>query len=256
MLVAGASACTSDKPDATPTETVTIESKPVDAAAAVGTASQTTSSETRVSSLRTINVHGIGRVDETPDQVTVTLGVETSGPNASEALKENNAKAADLIKLLKERGVKDRDVQTSNLSIYPQYDNTGRRIERYTVNNTVTATIKDVKGAGALIDGAATAAGDAIRVNGLSFGVSELGPARQKARTAAVKDGRAQAEELAEAAGVKLGKLRMIQGSGSYAPPQPIAYAEAKMADASAVPLEAGSQQVTVEVDLVYDIED
>jgi uncharacterized protein YggE len=48
----------------------------------------------------------------------------------------------------------------------------------------------------------------------------------------------------------------MIQGSGSYAPPQPVAYAQAKMADASAVPLEAGSQQVTVEVDLVYDIED
>ena len=147
----------------------------------------------------------------------------------------------------------DKDVQTNNLSVSPQYDNAGRRIMGYVVNNSVTATLRDVKGAGALIDAAAGVAGDAIRVNSLQFGISDTAPGTTQARTAAVQDARKQAEQLATAAGVKLGKLRLIQSSSST-PPQPF-YAEQAVAKADSTPIEVGSQQISVAVDMVFDLD-
>ncbi len=204
--------------------------------------------------IRTINVHGTGIVTATPDKVIVTLGVETRSTTAAKALEENSAKAAELSKLLKGNGVAEKDLQTSNLSINPEYDPTGKRIQRYIVNNSVTATLRDIDGAGALINAAATVAGDAIRVNSLQFGVSEVGPAKDKARVAAVEDARKQAEQLAGAAGVKLGKLRVIQSSSSTMNP-PIAFDLAERSVAQPVPLAPGSQEISVEVDLAFDIE-
>lgn len=206
--------------------------------------------------VRTINVHGVGRASETPDQATVTMGVETNAATAQLALRENNTKAAELIALLKSSGVEDRFIQTSQLSVYPQFDNQGRKIVGYQVTNIVTATVKDVKKAGAVIDAAAGVAGDSIRIQSLSFGLSDSSEPLKRARTRAVEDARTQAEQLGAAAGVKVGALRTISSSSVSAPP--ILYQQnvsAKVASAdSSVPLEAGSAEVTAEVDLVFDL--
>ena len=256
----GLAGCTSDKPKTVPVETT------VETSAATPTNPTTTpavaagSTETQVSTehtIRTVNVHGVGKTSQAPDQVTVTMGVETLGATAAEALKANNEKATELIKVLKDRGVEDKHLQTSSLSIYPQYDTTGRRITGYTVSNTVTATMTDIKGAGALIDAAAGVAGDAIRVQGLSFSLSDSADALKIARERAVADGRTQAEQFATAAGVKLGILRTIS-TVSVNVPVPV-FRQAKLAsaaDASSVPIEAGSQEVSADVDLVYEIAD
>ncbi len=215
--------------------------------------SQTTSAS---GANRSINVHGIGRASETPDQATVTMGVETTGATAQLALRENNAKATELIALLKSNGVEDRYIQTSQLSVYPQFDNQGRKIVGYQVSNIVTATVKDVKKAGAVIDAAAGVAGDAIRIQGLSFGLSDSSEPLKRARTRAVEDARAQAEQFAAAAGVKVGALRTI--SSTSVTTAPVLYQQnvsAKVASAdSSIPLEAGSAEVTAEVDLVFDL--
>ncbi len=202
---------------------------------------------------RSISVHGVGLVEATPDKVTISLGVENKATTAARALQDNSARANELIAVLKAKGVADKDVQTNNLSVSPQYDNAGRRIMGYVVNNSVTATLRDVKGAGALIDAAAGVAGDAIRVNSLQFGISDTAPGTTRARTAAVQDARKQAEQLATAAGVKLGRLRLIQSSSST-PPQPF-YAEQARAKADSAPIEVGSQQISVDVDMVFDLE-
>ena len=146
---------------------------------------------------RSISVHGVGLIEATPDKVTISLGVETKATTAARALQDNSARAAELIAVLKGKGVAAKDQQTNNLSVSPQYDNAGRRIVGYVVNNSVTATLRDVKGAGALIDAAANVAGDAIRVNSLQFGISDTTPGTTQARTAAVQDARKQAEQLA-----------------------------------------------------------
>ena len=205
---------------------------------------------------RSITVHGVGRISQTPDQATVVIGVETRAATAAAALTANSTKANQLIATLKSNGIAPKDIQTSNLSVYPQYDNQGRRITGYQVTNTVTATVKDLKNAGTLIDAAAAVAGDAFRVNGLSFSISDNAKPLASARAAAVADARAQADQLATAAGVKLGQLRTFSSSSSSVPTpvfRDVAAAKTMAAD-SAVPIEAGSQEVTAEVDLVFDM--
>ncbi|MDQ1491391.1 MAG: uncharacterized protein QOJ23_3905, partial [Actinomycetota bacterium] len=107
-----------------------------------------------------IAARGVGLVKGTPDTLRVVLGVETRSPSAKDALTANNDKANALIDTLKSKGVQAKDIQTSQLSINPTYDDKGQRITGYQVNNQVTATLHDIAGAGGLIDAAAGAVGD------------------------------------------------------------------------------------------------
>lgn len=198
-----------------------------------------------------ISTSAVGTVTAAPDTATVELGVETAAPSAAEALSENAALAEDLIDGLVEAGVDRGDVRTSELSVSPQLGPDGTIID-YRVTNRVTATLHDIDRAGELIDGAAAAAGDAIRVRSLSFSVSDDSALRAEARADAVAQARAQAEQLAEAAGVKLGKVReIVESPGATPLPQ-----RGVMADMEATtPIEPGTEDLTVTVSVVYDID-
>ncbi len=204
-----------------------------------------------------ISARGTGSVKGKPDTLTVVLGVETRGEKAASALQTNNEKANALIDTLKSRGVDEKDIQTSQLSINPTYDQTGQRITGYQVSNSVTAILHDLDGAGGLIDAAAAAAGDAVRVNSLGFSIDDDGALKAAARTEAVRAARAQAEQLAEAAGVKLGRLRSLTevSSGGAMPFYDIAKgATPAPAAAAAPPIQAGTQELSLQVDVIYDI--
>lgn len=214
---------------------------------------QSPSSEAGTPSGRTIVVDGTGRVSETPDRMVLNLGIETLAPRVAAALKANNEAATTVNKLLKSKGIEARDIQTSGLSIYPQFDNTGRRITGYQVTNSVVVTIRKIDTSGILIDEVAGVAGDAIRINGLSFGIGDTAKAQGRARELAVADARTQAEQLTKAAGVKLGALRTIRTSvNAGVSPQP-QFRQESDAKASA-PIEAGSYEVSASVQLVYEI--
>ena len=158
----------------------------------------------------TIAARGVGLVKGTPDTLRVVLGVETQAPSAKDALAANNDKANTLINTLKQKGVEAKDIQTSQLSINPTYDNQGRHITGYQVTNQVTATLHDLAGAGALIDAAAGAVGDAVRVQSMGFSIDDDSALKAEARTQAVHLAQLQAEQMAKAAGVKLGPIRLI----------------------------------------------
>ena len=214
-------------------------------------ASPTTTSGTG----RTVIVDGTGRVSETPDRMILNLGIETRSVRVAEALKANNDSAATINKLLKARGIEPRDIQTSGLSIYPQFDNTGRKITAYQVNNSITVKIRNLTTSGELIDAVATAAGDAIRINGLSFGIADTSKAQARARELAVGDARTQAEQLAKVAGVRLGALRTIRTSvDNSATLQNGQFTRAEAAKSSDTPIEAGNFEVAASVQLVFDI--
>ena len=212
-----------------------------------------TTSSSSTASGRTIVVDGTGRVSETPDRMILNLGIETSAPRVASALTANNAAATTMNKLLKEKGIDPKDIQTSGLSIFTQFDNTGRKITAYTVSNTVTVVIRKIDTSGALIDAVASSAGDAIRINGLSFAIGDSAKAQGRARELAVADARTQAEQLTKAAGVKLGALRTIRTSAEPSIAQQPQFSERSVAKAS-VPIEAGSFEVSASVQLVYDI--
>lgn len=202
-----------------------------------------------------ITARGLGTVTGTPDVVTVVLGVQTQGPSAKGALDANTQQATALINMLKSRGVAEADLQTSQLSVDPSYNPANGRISGYQVTNQVTATLHNVGAAGAIIDAAGEAAGDAVRVQQLSFSIDDDSALRAKARADAVKQAQAQARQLADAAGVRLGRIRSISESAAAPPPSPMYRQSMDAAAGAPVPIQPGAQTLNVSVDIVYDID-
>jgi len=179
--------------------------------------------------------------------LTVGLGVETQAPDARSALDSNAQKTTALIDTLKSRGIPADDIQTSGLSVSPAFDGGSGHINGYQVTNRVTATLHDIGAAGTLIDAAAAAAGDAVRVDQTMFSISDDSELRAQARADAVRKAQDQAKQIADAAGVKLGAVRsIVEGSESANPEAPFMRAP--------TPVAAGSQEVTVNVTVTYDI--
>jgi len=203
-----------------------------------------------------IAARGVGMVKGTPDTLRVVLGVETRSASARDALAANNEKANALVDTLKSKGVEAKDLQTSQLSINPTYDDKGQRITGYQVSNTVTATLHDIGGAGELIDAAAGAVGDAVRVQSIGFSIDDDSALKAEARTQAVHLAQLQAEQMAKAAGVKLGAIRFISEVPAAAPmPYYERYAGAPAADvAKSAPVLPGQQELSLTVDVVWDI--
>jgi hypothetical protein len=199
-----------------------------------------------------ITAQGVGKVIGTPDVMTISLGVETRAASAKAALDQNNSIAAEVIEALKGSGVDPADLQTSQLSVNPTYGDNSE-ITGYQVTNSVTAVLRDIAGAGAVIDAVGQKAGNAARVQQLSFSIDDDSALRAAARADAVKQAQAQAKQLADAAGVKLGAVHsIVETAGST--PTPV-YAAADSAAAGApVPIEPGSQELSVVVQIVYDI--
>ena len=217
---------------------------------ASGQSSETTDNKDQ----RTINVVGTGQVRGTPDVLDLTLGVNTQAKSAGEALSHNSDLSNKLNGVLRDAGVDEKDIQTSNLSIAPVYDDNGENVIAYGVNNTVDVKIRDLEKAGKIVDTAAGVAGDEIIVNSLAFSFDDNSELVAQARTEAVKRAKAQAEQLAKAAGVKLGDILTISEGTTPEPPVVAATSpEAAAADAG-TPIEPGSQSLSVQVNMTFKI--
>src|SRR5262245_51681858 len=157
----------------------------------------------------TITAVGSGRATGTPDMLTVQLGIHTEGATAAGTLNENNLRTQALMLTLKQQGVDDKDVQTSYVNVGPKYDNSGR-ITGYTTDDTFTVKLRNLESAGATIDTLTNVAGNYIRVNGVSYSLDDDSALKDDARADAVTKAKAQAAQMAQAAGVKLGALKTV----------------------------------------------
>jgi len=211
---------------------------------------------------RVISVTGQGTVSVTPDVATVQVGVVTQAAEASEALTQNSAAVARLLAVLKDDfNIAAKDLQTSNFSVNPQYDNNPRRgnlespkISSYMVSNQVSVKIRQLTDLGKLLDAAVRSGGN--RVFGITFGVDDPSEVENQARRASVKDARARAELFAEAAGVKLGRVVSISEQ-SVPSISPRMMGRAMMASAErAVPVESGEQQVEASIQMIFEVVD
>jgi uncharacterized protein YggE len=202
---------------------------------------------------RTITVSGTGMVTLTPDIAYIYIGVQTQDASASTAMDMNNSRAQEIIAVIQAAGVEDKDIQTTDFSIYPQqqYDRDGNMTGIvYNVNNTVYVTARDLAKLGSLLDAAVRAGANSI--HSISFDVADKTEALSQARGAAVENALQQATELCEATGVSLGEVLTISYYDSSAP-KTINYDRAEMA-VSSVPIQAGSMQITTTVNIVYAI--
>jgi uncharacterized protein len=201
---------------------------------------------------RSISVTGTGMVESAPDMATLMIGVTTQGTSAAEALAENSKATEAVIARLTASGVEARDMQTSNLSINPNwtgYDSSTPTISGYVASNMLTVRVRALDTTGAILD--AAVADGANTLNGMTFGLADPEPAYNEARKEAVADARAKAELLAEAAGVKLGPVLSISDAGAMTDPAPM-YRDAVAA--SPVPVQGGELGLVANVSVTWQI--
>lgn len=204
---------------------------------------------------RTLSVTGDGLAAAAPDLATLSIGVESEGKTAAEAVRLMSQRMTATMQRLKSSGVAERDMQTSGLSVNARYNYENQKTPQiigYVATNMVTVKLRDLAKAGAVIDAAVQ--DGANQLNGLSFGFADPKPLENKARAAAVADAREKAATLAKAAGVSLGPILLIQDGFSAGPPMPMVQGRAMAAEAKSVPVAAGESTIAATVTLVYEI--
>lgn len=198
-----------------------------------------------------ITARATGTVVATPDTATVVLGVQTRDDSAAAALAAGSERAAAVIGVLRDAGIAPADIRTSRLAVHPTTAPETGRVTGYEASNQVTATLRDIAAAGTVIDRAAAAAGDAVLVQQIEFSVADDSAARAQARADAVRRALAHAGQLAEAAGVQLGPVRSIVEVPDE-PPVPYRAEADALQPARAVPVEPGTQELRVTVEVVH----
>lgn len=210
-----------------------------------------------------ILVTGQGSVDVAPDMAVLTLTVTREAETARAALDANSSAMNDVLAAMQAEGIAERDLQTSGFSIQPKYtypspkssgERKPPRIVGYTVRNNLTVRVREIKKIGIILDKSIT-----LGVNeGGNFVLSNADPsaAITQARIAAMHDALAKAKTLAEAAGVKTGRLLEISEQSTN--PRPVSMARSGMAMmrvAEAVPIATGENtyKVTVKVSFAID---
>ena len=205
-------------------------------------------------------VTGEGKVTAVPDIALLCLGIEAEAKTVAEAQREAAEAMDKVMKALKANGVSEKDVQTQRFSIYP----VRRWIERedrqeiigYRVTNIVVAKIRKVDKAGTVIDAVAEAGGDLTRIENISFTVDDPAPYYKEAREKAVEDAMAKAKQIAEVAGIKLGKPIYISEGAAYVPPIRDLYkGEATAPAPSPTPISPGELEFQLTVQMVYEID-
>jgi uncharacterized protein len=203
-----------------------------------------------------ITVTATGKTTVVPDVARVYLGVTTNRSTVKAARAAAAGAMNDIIAAVKALGVADADIQTTNLSLYPQYGNGSTpKVVGYQISEQIEITVRDLDKAGDVVD-AATAKG-ATDVNGISFEVADPVKAQNDARAAAVAAARASAQAMSGAASVSLGTVISITDS---TPPSPIFYGYGAMKaapapDAVATPVQPGTQDLTATVTVVFQID-
>lgn len=202
----------------------------------------------------TITVTGEATVQATPDMATIMLGVTTDGQTASDAMTANNAAVAAVITRLTQAGVEERDLQTSNLSLNPNwvgYDSGSMpTIAGYSAMNMLNVRVRDLSQLGTLLDASITDGANTL--NGITFELASPRPVMDEARKAAVLDARARAELLAMAAGEVLGEVISISEQPNYNSPMPMFRADS--AAAGGVPVASGQVGLMASVTVTYQL--
>jgi uncharacterized protein YggE len=197
-----------------------------------------------------VTVTGEATIAVAPDTAMMRIGVSSQDKTAREASEANARQMTAVLNAIKNAGVGDRDIQTSRLSLQPQYDpNKGgtARLTGFQASNQVTVRIRDIDKLPNVLD-RAIAAG-ANEMSGIEFVVSEQSKLLDQARDDAIADARRKAELYAKAAGAKLGHVVSITEEGSAPPPRPM-----QAMRAGAVPIAPGEQTLRAMVTVSYEL--
>ena len=203
-----------------------------------------------------LDVSATGEVSRVPDVAIISAGVMTRSASATAAISQNAARMERVREALKRAGIPDRDIQTSNISLNPEYryqENQPPQLVGYTASNTVNVRFRDIRSTGQILD--ALVAQGANQINGPNLTIDKPEEALDEARSKAVAAGRARAELYARALGMRVVRLLSVSEGGGYSvpPPMPMMRAEAR-GMAADTKIDPGEQEVQVTVAMSFEL--
>lgn len=203
---------------------------------------------------RTITLTGQGEAKAAPDRAILSAGVVTQAPSAAAALAANRNAMNRVFTTLKQLGIPDRAMQTSEFTVSPQYQNdrngNSQRIVGYQVTNTVSVTLDDLLKLGPAID--VLVGSGANTMGGIGFSIRDPKPLEAEARTAAMHDAMEKAQVYAKAAGVQLGAILAISEGG--AAPRPMMRMAMANAPMDSTPIATGEESISANVSVTFEI--
>ncbi len=203
-----------------------------------------------------LDIAASGEVNRVPDIARISAGVVTQAPTATEAIRQNAARMDSVLAALRRAGIAERDIQTSSISLHPDYryiENQPPRLTGYRASNEVTVKFRDLANAGRILD--ALVAEGANQINGPMLGLEEPEEAMNEARLRALANARARADVYARSLGMRVKRILSVsEGGPSYMPsPRPMAaMAREAAADTQIVP---GEQAVTASLNVSFELE-
>ena len=191
-----------------------------------------------------------------PDIATLSTGVVTQATDANAALRQNTEQMTKVVAAIKAAGIAERDVQTTGISINPQYryvENQAPTITGYQASNTLNVKVRDIAKLGKVLD--AMVAVGANQVNGPSFEIDNPEEAYDEARVAAIKKAQSRAELYAKTLGLRVRRVVSISEGGGDVPPRPMPMLmRAAAMDASDTPVSPGESSLTATVNVMFEL--
>ena len=206
-----------------------------------------------------LDINATGEVTRVPDVAIISAGVVSRSATASAALQDTANRMTRVIAALKRAGVEDRDIQTSTVSLNPEYrypQDQAPQLVGYSASNTVTIRFRDIRNSGKILD--ALVSQGANQINGPNLVVDKPEAALDEARAKAVAVGRARADLYARSLGMRVVRVVSINESGGYyAPPPPAPPMVAMMArgERDSTPVQAGEQKLQVNLAMIFELQ-
>jgi uncharacterized protein YggE len=204
-----------------------------------------------------LDISATGDVTRVPDIAIITAGVVTRSATAGAALQQAAVRMNRVVAALKRAGVEDRDIQTSNINLNPEYtyaNNQPPKLNGYTASNQLTIRFRDIANSGKILD--ALVAEGANQINGPSLTIDKPEAALDEARARAVAVARARADLYARSLGLRVVRVVAVSESGGYAvpPPMPPMMMEAR-AQAADTKIEPGEQKLSVTLNMTFELQ-
>lgn len=203
-----------------------------------------------------LDVVASGEISAIPDIAAIGAGVVTQAPTAVAAMSENARRTAATVAAIRKAGVADRDIQTTSISLSPQYryaDNQPPVITGYQASSRVSVRFRDIKAAGPILD--SLVAAGANQIDGPQLLIDKPEPLLDQAREKAIATARARAALYARAAGLQVKRIVAISEGSFEMPSRPapmLLMARAKEASDSSI--EAGEQKLSISVSVTFEL--
>lgn len=205
-----------------------------------------------------LDISATGEVTRVPDVAIISAGVVSRGATATATLQDSATRISQVLSALKRAGVAERDIQTSNVSLNPEYrypDNQSPQLTGYTATNQLTIRFRDIRSSGKILD--ALVSQGANQINGPNLTIDKPEAALDEARANAIAAGRARAELYARSMGLHVARIVAVSESGGYAvpppaPPVPMMMARSEAASTNIVP---GEQKLQVNVSMTFELQ-